>query len=161
MTPVEKLTAKAEIAELLVSYCLCFDDQNWDEFAGLWADDAVFAVEDHEFRGKQAVLDFLTTCLPPGYTSKHMLSQPLIRLSDDGMSATAQTDVVWIAANFENAIVGRYNDQLSRVEGRWKFRYRSETPVPYRAGPTPMSDTAQSVSGDTMNITVLNTEQNH
>lgn len=155
MTAVERLLARAEIADLLVTYCLAFDDQNWDEFSTLWTDDASFQVEDHAFEGRSAVLDFLTTCLPEGYVSKHMISQPLIELADDGHTARARTDVVWIAANFTNAIVGRYEDEVVKQDGRWKFRSRRETPVPYRAGPAPMSDTAQSVSGGTMHQELL------
>lgn len=156
MTPVEWLVARAEISDLIVAYCINFDDQNWQEFAQLWTDDASFAVEDHTFEGKQTVLDFLTTCLPDGYVSKHMISRPLIELASDGLTARARTDVVWIAANFENAIVGRYNDEIVKQDGKWKFRSRRETPVPYRAGPTPMSETAQTVSGETMHQALLN-----
>lgn len=150
MTAIELLTARAEIADLLASYCIAFDDQDWDTFADLWTDDASFVVEDHAFHGRKVLLDFLTTCLPRGYVSKHMISQPLIRFSDDGQTARAQTDVVWITANFKNAIVGRYDDIVVQDGGRWRFRRREEIPVPYRAGPTPMSDAAVSVSGDTM-----------
>ena len=150
MTPLEKLLARAEISALLAAYCINFDDQNWEEFSKLWTDDAVFAVEGHAFAGKKAVLEFLSNCLPADYVSKHVISQPLIELADDGLSARARTDVVWIAANFENAIVGRYHDEIVRTDGRWKFRRRRETPVPFRAGPPPMSETAQSVSGGTM-----------
>lgn len=158
MTPAERLLARAEICDLIVTYCIAFDDQNWQEFADLWTDDASFAVEEHTFKGKQAVLDFLTTCLPEGYVSKHMLSLPLVKLSDDGMSASARTDVVWIAANFENAIVGRYIDKIVKQDDAWKFRSRRETPVPFRAGPTPMSDTAQAVSGETMHQALLDSD---
>lgn len=155
MTPLEQLMARAEIADLLAAYCINFDDQNWEEFSTLWTDDAVFAVEGHAFAGKTAVLEFLSTCLPQGYVSKHMISQPLIEFAEDGTSVRVRTDVVWIAANFDNAIVGRYNDEVVKTEGRWKFRHRRETPVPYRAGPPPMSETAQSVSGETMHQELL------
>lgn len=150
MDPIDKLVARAEISDLIVTYCITFDDQNWDEFGKLWADDASFIVEDHVFKGKKSVLEFLTNCLPAGYTSKHMISQSLIELDEEGLTARARTDVVWIAANFQNAIVGRYEDEIVRLDGKWKFQQRRETPVPYRDGPTPMSDTAISVSGDTM-----------
>ena len=150
MNTLERLAARAEIADLLATYCIAFDDQDWETFAGLWTDDAAFVVEEHAFEGKQNLLDFLTTCLPEGYVSKHMISQPLIRFSDDGRTAHARTDVVWIAANFRNAIVGRYVDVIVREGDRWLFRRREEIPVPYRAGPTPMSDAAVTVSGETM-----------
>jgi len=150
LSPVDRLIARGEISDLIVTYCLAFDDQNWEEFAELWTDNASFIVENHAFEGKQTVLDFLMNCLPEGYVSKHMISQSLIELADDGLSARCRTDVVWIAANFENAIVGRYNDEVVKLDGRWKFRKRQETPVPYREGPTPMSESARTVSGETM-----------
>ena len=159
MTPLEKLEARAEICDLLAAYCINFDDQNWDAFAELWTDDAVFMVEAHAFAGKTAVLDFLSTCLPAGYVSKHMISQPLIELADDGLSARARTDVVWIASNFQNAIVGRYIDELAKTDGRWKFRRRRETPVPYQEGQPPMSETAQLVSGATMHQDLIDSEK--
>jgi uncharacterized protein (TIGR02246 family) len=152
---IDRLIARAEIADLIVTYCQAFDDQNWKEFERLWTDDASFVVDGQSFDGKSVLLDFLTNCLPPGYVSKHMISQPLVQVADDAQTATAQTDVVWIAANFTNAIVGRYNDNIVKEKGRWKFRRREETPVPYRPGPTPMSDTAQSVSGQTMHQSLL------
>ncbi|MEE8428527.1 MAG: nuclear transport factor 2 family protein [Gammaproteobacteria bacterium] len=158
MTPIELLLARAEISDLIVTYCITFDDQNWEEFAKLWTDDASFAVEDYTFEGKQTLLNFLTTCLPKGYVSKHMISRPLIELASDGLSARARTDVVWIAANFENAIVGRYSDEIVKQNGKWKFRIRRETPVPYRAGPTPMSEAAQTVSGESMHQALLDNQ---
>jgi len=159
MTTVEQLAARAEIADLLATYCIAFDDQDWETFAELWTEDASFVVEEHAFHGRQVLLDFLTTCLPQGYVSKHMISQPLITFSDDGQTARAWTDVVWIAANFRNAIVGRYVDVIVQDRGRWRFRRREEIPVPYRAGPTPMSDAAVSVSGETMHQHLSHDEQ--
>ena len=96
------------------------------------------------------MLEFLRTCLPEGYQSKHMISPPIVELADDGMRATAKTDVVWIAQNFENAIVARYDDELVRGADGWRIRRRSETPLRHQPGPPPMSDDALRVSSATM-----------
>ena len=71
-------------------------------------------------------------------------------LGEDGTTARARTDVVWIAANFENTILGRYEDELVRDERGWRFLRRVEHPVQYIPGPPPMSDAANDVSGATM-----------
>ena len=155
LTIVNRLQSRAEIADLIIRYCQLFDDQDWTEFEKLWTDDASFSVENQTFEGKSNVMEFLSKCLPAGYVSKHMISQPLISVSDNFQCATAKTDVVWVAADFTNAIVGRYEDVIVNVEGQWRFRTRRETPVPYREGPVPMSEAAQSVSGQTMNSTLL------
>jgi 3-phenylpropionate/cinnamic acid dioxygenase small subunit len=150
MDALERLVAIQEISDLIGRYCMLFDDEDWVGFDELWTDDAAFAVDDQAFEGRAVLMDFLSHCLPPGYRTKHMISRPLVELADDGVTATARTDVVWIAANFENTILGRYNDQLVKTDSGWKFRRRVETPVQFVPGPPPMSDSANGVSGTTM-----------
>jgi uncharacterized protein (TIGR02246 family) len=147
---LERLIAIEEIRALIARYCLLYDDKDWDAFAQLWTEDAAFVVDEEAFEPREVMLEFLTTCLPDGYDSKHLCGPSLIEVAADGCSATAKTDVVWIAANFENTIVGRYVDDLVRVDGGWRFRRRHETPIAYRPGPPPQSDAAVAVSGSTM-----------
>ena len=117
-------------------YCMLFDDQDWDGLAELWTDAAAFVIRDEAsgdraFEGREVLLEFLRTCLPPGFQSKHMISPPVIDLGPDGSSASARTDVVWISGNFENTIVARYHDDLVHEDGRWRFagwRCRCSTP---------------------------------
>jgi uncharacterized protein (TIGR02246 family) len=150
MNDVARLVAIEEIRALIATYAISFDDHDWDRFGALWTEDAAFVVDGRAFEGREAMLEFLTTCLPDDYGGKHMNSPPLIELGPDGESAEAWTDVVWIPQNFENAIVARYHDTLVRRDGRWLFARRSETPLRYKPGPPPMSDTAVGVSGATM-----------
>jgi hypothetical protein len=149
MDALERLVAIQEIRDQIARYAIFFDDKNWDDFAVLWADDAAFAGPDISFEGKEAVLDFLTTCLPADYNGKHMNSPALIELIDD-THARARTDVVWITMDFENRIVARYDDSFRLVDGRWLFERRTEVVVPFRAGEPPMSETAMAVSSATM-----------
>jgi uncharacterized protein (TIGR02246 family) len=142
--------ALREIDDLIGRYCILFDDQRWDEFAELWTEDAAFVVDGDAFEGREVVLDFLRTCLPAGYQSKHVISPPIVELAADAMTASAKTDVVWIAQNFENAIVARYDDELVRCEDGWRIRRRAETPLRHQPGPPPMSDDAMRVSRATM-----------
>jgi hypothetical protein len=102
------------------------------------------------FEGRDAVMGFLRTCLPSGYQSKHVISPPVVELAADGLRATAKTDVVWIAQNFENAIVARYEDVLVRDGEQWRIQRRVEVPLQYRPGPPPMSDDARRASSSTM-----------
>lgn len=150
MDPIERLIAVQEISDLIGRYCMLFDDENWTGLEALWTDDAGFVVEDVAFEGCGVLMDFLSHCLPPGYRSKHMISRPVVELASDGLTATAQTDVVWIAANFENTIVGRYEDDLVRGADGWRFARRVERPVPYMPGRPPMSDAATGASAPTM-----------
>jgi uncharacterized protein (TIGR02246 family) len=149
---IERLVAVEEIRRLIATYAIAYDDKDWETFAELWADDATFAVEDQAYEGKQALLEFLTTCLPDDYNGKHMNSPALIEVAPDGESARARTDVVWIAQNFDNQIVARYNDTLVRSGGRWLFHRREEEVVPFTPGPPPMSDAAFEASSATMRV---------
>ena len=150
MSDLERLIAIEEIRRVIATYAIAYDDKDWETFAELWTEDAAFAVAGQAWEGKAALLEFLTTCLPDDYDGKHMNSPPLIEVATDGESATARTDVVWITQSFENQIVGRYNDQFARVDGRWLFKRREETPVEFRPGPPPMSDAAVGASAATM-----------
>jgi 3-phenylpropionate/cinnamic acid dioxygenase small subunit len=153
MDALERLIAVQEISDLIGRYCMLFDDEDWAALDELWTDDAAFVVEDQAFEGRQVLMDFLSNCLPVGYRTKHMISRPVVELGADGTTARARTDAVWLAANFENTIVGRYEDDLVRGEGGWRSRRRVEHPVQYVPGPPPMSDTATGVSGPTMRDT--------
>jgi uncharacterized protein (TIGR02246 family) len=149
MDALEQLIAAREIEDLISLYCQSFDDQDWETFGSLWTEDAAFVVGEMAFEGRAAMLEFLTTCLPAGYASKHMISRPLVEFESD-TTARARTDVVWIAANFENTIVARYLDTIVKEDGRWLFQRRVEEPVQYRDEPPPMSESAVAVSSATM-----------
>src|SRR5256885_3599068 len=119
MDALERLLALEEIRALVTRYSLTYDDHDWDVFGRLWADEAAFVVNGRSFEGREALLDFLVGCLPDDYSGKHFCSPSLIELAPDGETATGQTDVVWIAQNFENQIVARYVDTFVRRDGRW------------------------------------------
>jgi hypothetical protein len=150
MDALARLVAIQEISDLIGRYCMLFDDEDWAGLDELWTDDAAFVVEDQAFEGRTVLMDFLSHCLPRGYRTKHMISRPVVELGTDGTTARARTDVVWIAANFENTILGRYEDELVHDGRGWRFKRRVEHPVQFVPGPPPMSDAANGVSGATM-----------
>ena len=150
MDAVERLIAVQAIRDLVVTYAMAFDDHDWTRLSSLWTEDAAFVVGDQAFEGREALMTFLSTCLPDDYGGKHMNPQTLVQLADDGQSAVVDTDVVWIPQNFQNTILARYHDDVVKDGGRWLFRRREEFPVQYRPGQPPMSGTAMSVSSATM-----------
>jgi hypothetical protein len=92
----------------------------------------------------------MVSCLPHDYGSKHLCGPSVVELAADGVHARARTDVVWIAANYENTIVARYVDELVKQDGRWRISRRQEVPVPYQPGPPPMSPASLELSAPTM-----------
>jgi uncharacterized protein (TIGR02246 family) len=150
MNAVERLVAIEEIRDLIARYAISYDDHDWDDYAQLWTEDAAFVVNGVAFEGREVMLKFLSECLPDDYVGKHMNSNSRIEIAEDGESARAQTDVVWIAQNFENSIVARYSDTFVRRDGRWLFARREESTMPFKQGFPPYSEVALSVSGSTM-----------
>jgi uncharacterized protein (TIGR02246 family) len=150
MDELQRLIATQAIRDLVVTYAMAFDDHDWTRLTTVWTEDAAFVVGEMSFDGRDAVMAFLSTCLPDDYMGKHFNPQTLVRFEDDGQSAIVDTDVVWIPENFENTILARYHDQVVKQGDRWLIRRREEFPVTHRPGPPPMSGTAMSVSASTM-----------
>lgn len=151
--PLRELQDREQIREVLARYPMAFDDRDWAAWEELWTEDLVWLVDGTPIQGLSAVREFMLSCLPPDYVGKHLCGSPAIELGDDGCTATARTDVVWIAQNYENTIVARYVDTLVKVDGRWRICRREEVTVPFRPGPPPMSEASRALSGPTMRPT--------
>ena len=150
MDALEELVAKDAIRDLLARYPMAFDDRDWGAWEALWTDDVVWVVDGTPIEGLDAVREFMVGCLPADYIAKHLCRPSVIEIDPDGESAHARTDVVWIAANYNNQIVARYVDELVKRDGRWRISRREEVTVPYRAGPPPMSEASLELSAATM-----------
>ncbi len=150
MDALEELIAKEAIRDLLARYPMAFDDRDWGAWEALWTEDLVFVVDGAPIEGLAAVREFMVGCLPHDYVSKHLCGPSVIEIDPDGETAHARTDVVWIAANYDNQIVARYVDTIVKRDGRWRISRREEIPVPYRAGPPPMSGASLELSAATM-----------
>ncbi|HWV87630.1 MAG TPA: nuclear transport factor 2 family protein [Capillimicrobium sp.] len=150
---VQQLLDREAIRDLLARYPQAFDDRDWAAWEEIWTDDVVWVVDGTEIVGLPAVREFMVNCLPHDYGSKHLCGNPVIDLGEDGTTAHARTDVVWIAANYENTIVARYVDDLVKRDGRWRISRRDEVVVPFRPGPPPMSPESKELNGPTMRPT--------
>jgi uncharacterized protein (TIGR02246 family) len=150
MDALEELLAREAIRDLLARYPMAFDDRDWGAWEALWTDDVVWVVDGTPIEGLDAVREFMVGCLPADYIAKHLCGPSVIEIAADGLRASAKTDVVWIAANYENQIVARYVDTLVKTESGWRISRREEYPVPFRPGPPPMSDASIELSGATM-----------
>lgn len=147
---LQELLDREQIRDLLARYPMAYDDHDWAAWEELWTDDLVWLVEGQPIEGLDAVREFMQGCQPPDYRAKHLCGAPVIEIAEDGANARARTDVVWIAANYENTIVARYVDTLVKRDGRWRISRREEVVVPFRPGSPPMSDAALALSGPTM-----------
>jgi uncharacterized protein (TIGR02246 family) len=113
------------IRKVLASYGQTCDDGRFEEFAALFAADAVFHAPPGEpVQGRDAIRSFMAAAYTPEVRGKHLLGEPLIAL--DGDTAAVTTDFAFMARLPEGgwgiSVVGRYDDQLERSDdGAWRF----------------------------------------
>jgi SnoaL-like domain len=141
MNAVERLVEIKAIEDLVLSYCMTMDDHEWGAFSDLFAEDAVFVVNGVPFEGVKTLVEFIAGGLPDDYICKHLCTAPLVDLDEGGLRATGQVDVLWVAQNYQNTILGRYRDEYVKRDGRWLFNRREESTIPVKEGPIPLSQT--------------------
>jgi hypothetical protein len=125
------MTDRDEIANLLSRYCLLVDDAGKEEeWAALFAEDAIFTVLDVRLRGRSIVQFMIDT--RSFDSGKHITLNPAIEVSGD--TATATSDFLYIGKGADGQYsfatdppphFGRYFDRLAKVDGTWRFAERS------------------------------------
>jgi len=121
------LEEKDAIRDVLASYCFHFDNGEFDQWLGLFTDDATFDLGTRgSFNGQDALRRFLASIpLTQGIPQmRHCVMNSIIRV--DGPQATAQSYVVVVHGGAVPGVMlaGRYEDRLVKLNGAWKFRER-------------------------------------
>ena len=118
------------IPNLLYTYALRFDDGDFAGAAALF-DNGMIIAEGHRIEGREAILALWSTWVKT-YEGKpltrHITTNPIIAVADDGASATCQSQwtVIQAAPGFPLQIVasGRYRDGFARDGEGWHFTER-------------------------------------
>ena len=115
------------IRRTLAQYCQYCDDGRFDEFGDLFSAKAVFHVMDKSHEGRGRIKTFMAEAMPRERRGKHHCANSVIELSEDGESALAFTDYIFVGRT-ENGFgitqVGRYHDRLVKEKDRWRFAER-------------------------------------
>ncbi len=127
MTPPNPAIA---IPNLLYTYAMRFDDGDFAGAAALFDKGCVVA-GGHRIAGRDAILGMWRTWVKT-YDGKpltrHITTNPIIDLAEDGRSATCQSQwtVIQSAPGFPLQIVatGRYRDELACDADGWHFTLR-------------------------------------
>jgi hypothetical protein len=121
------------IRNLLGRYCELMDAGDYDGVGGLFADGALADEHGNEFaRGAAAVSEsYRTTNKAHGGSprTKHLVTNTVIELDDDGQAATARSSYLVLQATdalpLQPIITGRYRDRFARDDGgEWRFSER-------------------------------------
>jgi hypothetical protein len=139
MTDVEKLLALEDIRRLKAAYFRCMDTKNWDDFPGLFTQDALFDVRgalempksedayaaEPVITGRAAILEYVRNGLTP-LTSVHYGHMPEIEIISP-VAATgvwAMSDVLVLPAGAPFRVFrgyGQYRETYVREGGEWRI----------------------------------------
>jgi 3-phenylpropionate/cinnamic acid dioxygenase small subunit len=119
---------KDEIRELLAQYCFLLDDYQLHELAALFAPQGTWASRNGEAKGPAAIEALLLTLVPvpgPGTRRRHETTNIMITLRGDTAAVRSYFMVVRESKDgLAIAVVGRYEDEVVRIDGRWRFQSR-------------------------------------
>lgn len=127
---IDRLEARAEIAEIVALYCKSCDDREVPLLRSLFVDDAVVESKDGVMRssGIDAVMEMYRGRFRALGVTAHWTHDHIVRF-DEGDPDRATGYVAGHAECFRNGqtLVAclRYDDEYRRVDGRWKFARRT------------------------------------
>jgi hypothetical protein len=130
-----------DITRLGVLYRHLLDDQVYDEWVALFAEDGLIAFGGLEHRGRPAIKEAVAA-IQPAKPGKHFTGPPVIELVDAD-TAHAWTDMVTFLDSEDGSLkvagMSRYHDVIGRVDGRWLFvaRYMHAPGQPLLPGAPP------------------------
>jgi len=137
------MSARAEIERLIVLYGFLLDDQRYDDWSWLFAEDGELVIGGVAHRGRDAIKAAVRGVQPPR-PGKRFAGASLIELTSEDV-AYAWTDMIAVMPSEAGPLgvtaINRYYDELHRVGGRWFFQQRvlqppgKELPAGCRAVP--------------------------
>lgn len=130
---LDELEAEREIRELLIQYAMRLDRRDHAGYAELFARDGEWSGMMGQARGPQAIREMLERGFgptPPGFANTqdfHLMTNIVVTI--DGDRARASSRVTYYVRGPDNAPhasrAGRYEDELVREDGRWRFYRRT------------------------------------
>jgi hypothetical protein len=114
------------IGELLAAYCWAIDHGRWEELPGLFTDDCRLDFGDlmGVFEGREGLRRFTDTLRGTGVPMRHYTTNLVLR--GDGARARAESYVLALTGppGGRTPTTGRYDDELVKLDGRWRIRVR-------------------------------------
>ena len=121
------------VINLLAGYARAIDSGRADDYADNFLPDAILDRTGGErLTGRDAIREWVAGLIASGHvggdpaTLRHFVGLPLIE--GEGERCTAQTYCVILDYdpnhNIRSPLVGRYEDVIVKVDGRWRFQHR-------------------------------------
>jgi len=117
---------KIEINELLADYCHAIDHGRHAEIPGMFTDDCVidFGALMGRHEGQAGAKQFAEMLAATPIRMRHYVTN--VRITGDGGNAHAESYVLAMVGDPGklSPTTGHYEDDLRKVDGRWKLRAR-------------------------------------
>ncbi len=118
---------KEAIRDVLAEYCFRIDDDRFDAFAALFAEDGTWETAFGSATGRSAIAALLRRIAgdEPRPRRIHAVSNIVIRL--EGERAAVRSNWVLVQNSDAGPIVGSggsYTDEMVKRDGAWLFRHR-------------------------------------
>jgi hypothetical protein len=116
-----------QIRQVLARFIQLRDDHRFDEWGQLFTEDGKFQYGATALEGRTQIRDHVSNLLRAD-RGKHLNLNIVIDV--DGDHATVTSDVVKLdpiegkRLEYRIATMGRYEDELVRLDGRWQFKSR-------------------------------------
>ncbi|OBH40069.1 nuclear transport factor 2 family protein [Mycobacterium mantenii] len=109
---------RAAIRDLLAGYALALDAGDFEECVQLFAPDGEFLVYGKNFAGHEGIAGMFRDAA----RGLHLTGSARIQV--DGERATARSQVLFVRAGDLQLRPAIYDDELTRIAGRWLFTRR-------------------------------------
>ncbi len=120
---------KEAIRDLMSAYCFHVDNGEFDKFAELFTEDAIFEAGPFgKLQGRKAIHEFINAQVPrpgEGPARKHCTFNHIIRVN--GGEARADSYIIVVresSGGIMASLAGRYEDLLVKEAGEWRFKVR-------------------------------------
>jgi 3-phenylpropionate/cinnamic acid dioxygenase small subunit len=114
-----------DIRRTLARYCMLCDDGRFDDFAELFAENAILYAMGHTIEGRDAIRDFMEKSFGPDQRGKQASFNPLIEVDGWGGTAKAWSDFMFVDGAGAITNQGRFYDELEREGDKvWRFKQR-------------------------------------
>jgi hypothetical protein len=116
-----------EIRQVLARFIQLRDDHRFDEWVQLFTEDGTFQYGSTVLEGRLQIGDHVSNLLRADH-GKHLCLNSVIDV--EGERATVSSDVVKLdpvegkRLEYRIATMGRYEDELVRHDGQWRFKRR-------------------------------------
>ena len=123
MNDVERMAVELSVRRAIASYCQTCDDGRFEEFAAVFAKDAVVAFLGKEIVGRDAIREWITAAMPEHKRGKHVTFNVVVDVQDEAR-ASATVDFFFLARTPDGpriSTAGRYLDEFAPDDDRWVF----------------------------------------